>query len=330
MNPAATDHKRALDVPDIAPVTLRSRHLLGIDGLDAGEISLILDTAEAMKEIGTRSVKKVPTLRGRTVVNLFFEPSTRTRTSFEIAEKRLSADTLSIATSMSSVSKGETLLDTVRNLEAMAPDMIVMRHASSGAPHLLARMCRSAIVNAGDGMHEHPTQALLDAFTIREHKDRLSGLKVAIIGDLLHSRVLRSNLLLLKTMGAEVWACGPATLVPVGLDRLAARVTTSVDEAVDGADVVMMLRIQQERMHGHFFPSVREYFSLFGLTVERLRRAASDAIVMHPGPMNRGVEIDSEVADGPGSVILEQVSNGVAVRMAVLYLLAGREAGGEG
>jgi aspartate carbamoyltransferase catalytic subunit len=330
MNTAATDHKPAHDVPDIAPVTLRSRHLLGIDGLDAGEISLILDTAEAMKEIGTRSVKKVPTLRGRTVVNLFFEPSTRTRTSFEIAEKRLSADTLSIATSTSSVTKGETLLDTVRNLEAMAPDMIVMRHASSGAPHLLARMCRSAIVNAGDGMHEHPTQALLDAFTIREHKGRLSGLKVAIIGDLLHSRVLRSNLLLLKTMGAEVWTCGPATLVPVGLDRLAARVTTSVDEAVEGADVVMMLRIQQERMHGHFFPSVREYFSLFGLTVARLRRAASDAIVMHPGPMNRGVEIDSEVADGPGSVILEQVSNGVAVRMAVLYLLAGREAGGEG
>ena len=330
MNTAATDHNPAHDVPDIAPVTLRSRHLLGIDGLDAGEISLILDTAEAMKEIGTRSVKKVPTLRGRTVVNLFFEPSTRTRTSFEIAEKRLSADTLSIATSTSSVTKGETLLDTVRNLEAMAPDMIVMRHASSGAPHLLARMCRSAIVNAGDGMHEHPTQALLDAFTIREHKGRLSGLKVAIIGDLLHSRVLRSNLLLLKTMGAEVWTCGPATLVPVGLDRLAARVTTSVDDAVDGADVVMMLRIQQERMHGHFFPSVREYFSLFGLTVERLRHAASDAIVMHPGPMNRGVEIDSEVADGPGSVILEQVSNGVAVRMAVLYLLAGREAGGEG
>ena len=330
MNTAATDHNPAHDVPDIAPVTLRSRHLLGIDGLDAGEISLILDTAEAMKEIGTRSVKKVPTLRGRTVVNLFFEPSTRTRTSFEIAEKRLSADTLSIATSTSSVTKGETLLDTVRNLEAMAPDMIVMRHSSSGAPHLLARMCRSAIVNAGDGMHEHPTQALLDAFTIREHKGRLSGLKVAIIGDLLHSRVLRSNLLLLKTMGAEVWTCGPATLIPVGLDRLAARVTTSVDEAVEGADVVMMLRIQQERMHGHFFPSVREYFSLFGLTVERLRRAASDAIVMHPGPMNRGVEIDSEVADGPGSVILEQVSNGVAVRMAVLYLLAGREAGGEG
>jgi aspartate carbamoyltransferase catalytic subunit len=312
-----------------APAALRSRHLLGIDGLDASEITLILDTADAMKEIGTRSVKKVPTLRGRTVVNLFFEPSTRTRTSFEIAEKRLSADTLSIATATSSVTKGESLLDTVRNIEAMAPDMIVMRHASSGAPHLLARLCRSAIVNAGDGMHEHPTQALLDAFTIRAHKQRLAGLKVAIIGDLMHSRVLRSNLLLLKTMGADVWTCGPATLIPPGMDRLGARATTSIDAAVEGADVVMMLRIQQERMHGHFFPSVREYFAMFGLTRERLRRAAADVIVMHPGPMNRGVEIDSEVADGPGSVILEQVSNGVAVRMAVLYLLAGREGGGE-
>jgi aspartate carbamoyltransferase catalytic subunit len=330
MNPAASErHVEA--VPEVAPATLRSRHLLGIDGLDAGEITLILDTAEAMKEIGTRSVKKVPTLRGRTVVNLFFEPSTRTRTSFEIAEKRLSADTLSIATATSSVTKGESLLDTVRNIEAMAPDMIVMRHSSSGAPHLLARMCRSAIVNAGDGMHEHPTQALLDAFTIREHKKRLAGLKIAIIGDLLHSRVLRSNLLLLKIMGAEVWTCGPATLIPVGLDREGARTTTSIDEAVEGADVVMMLRIQQERMHGHFIPSVREYFSLFGLTRARLQRAAGDVIVMHPGPMNRGVEIDSEVADGPGSVILEQVSNGVAVRMAVLYLLAGRDGlGGEG
>ena len=219
-----------------------------------------------MKEIGGRAIKKVPTLRGRTVVNLFFEPSTRTRTSFEIAEKRLSADTLSIATATSSVTKGETLLDTVRNLEAMAPDMIVMRHASSGAPHLLARMCRSAIINAGDGMHEHPTQALLDAFTIREHKGRLAGLKVAIVGDLLHSRVLRSNVLLLNKMGAEVWACGPATLMPPGLERLGARPTTSIDEAVEGADVVMMLRIQHERMHGHFFPSVREYFALFGMT----------------------------------------------------------------
>jgi aspartate carbamoyltransferase catalytic subunit len=316
-------------VPDVAPATLRSRHLLGIDGLDEREITLILDTAVAMKEIGTRSVKKVPTLRGRTVVNLFFEPSTRTRTSFEIAEKRLSADTLSIATATSSVTKGESLLDTVRNIEAMAPDMIVIRHASSGAPHLLARMCQSAIVNAGDGMHEHPTQALLDAFTIREHKKRLAGLKVAIIGDLLHSRVLRSNLLLLRTMGAEVWACGPATLLPPGIEGLGAHVTSRIEDALEGADVVMMLRIQQERMHGHFIPSTREYFSLFGLTRERLRLAAPDAIVMHPGPMNRGVEIDSEVADGPGSVILEQVSNGVAVRMAVLYLLAGREAGGE-
>ena len=304
---------------------LKSKDLLGIAGLDAGEITLILDTAEAMKEVGARTIKKVPTLRGRTVVNLFFEPSTRTRTSFEIAEKRLSADTLSIATATSSVSKGETLADTVRNLEAMSPDMIVMRHASSGAPHLLSRICRSAIINAGDGMHEHPTQALLDAFTIREHKRRLRGLKVTIIGDLLHSRVLRSNVLLLNTMGAEVWLCGPATLMPAGLERFGVRATTSIDEAVDGADVVMLLRIQQERMHGHYFPSIREYFTLFGMTPERLRRAKDDVIVMHPGPMNRGVEIDSAVADGPYSVILEQVANGVAVRMAVLYLLAGRE-----
>ena len=307
-----------------ATATLTSRHLLGIAGLEAGEITLILDTAVAMKEIGRRAIKKVPTLRGRTVVNLFFEPSTRTRTSFEIAEKRLSADTLSIATATSSVTKGESLIDTVRNLEAMAPDMIVMRHASSGAAHLLARTCRSAIINAGDGMHEHPTQALLDAFTIREHKGRLARLKVAIVGDLLHSRVLRSNVLLLNTMGAEIWACGPATLMPAGFDRFGVRATTSVAEAVEGADVVMMLRIQHERMHGHFIPSVREYFSLFGLTRDRMRLAAPDAIVMHPGPMNRGVEIDSEVADGPCSVILEQVANGVAVRMAVLYLLSGR------
>jgi aspartate carbamoyltransferase catalytic subunit len=308
---------------------LQSRHLLGITGLGADQITLILDTAEAMKEIGTRTVKKVPTLRGRTVVNLFFEPSTRTRTSFEIAEKRLSADTLSIATATSSVTKGESLIDTVRNIEAMAPDMIVMRHASSGAPHLLARICRSSIINAGDGMHEHPTQALLDAFTIRQRKQRLAGLKVAIVGDLMHSRVLRSNIQLLNTMGAEVWACGPATLIPRDLARFGVRVSTVVDEAVEGADVVMMLRIQHERMHGHFIPSVREYFTLFGMTKERLRRAKDDVIIMHPGPMNRGVEIDSEVADGPYSVILEQVANGVAVRMAVLYLLAGGPAEAE-
>ena len=306
-----------------AGATLRSRHLLGISGLQADEVTLILDTAEAMKEIGRRPIKKVPTLRGRTIVNLFFEPSTRTRTSFEVAEKRLSADTLSVAAATSSVTKGETLLDTVRNLEAMAPDMIVMRHGSSGTPHLLARTCQSAIINAGDGMHEHPTQALLDAFTIREHKQRLAGLKVAIVGDLLHSRVFRSNALLLNTMGADVWACAPSTLMPAGFERFGVRGTTSVDEAIEGADVVMMLRLQHERMHGHFIPSVREYFTLFGLTPERLRRAKPDVIVMHPGPMNRGVEIDSDVADGPYSVILEQVANGVAVRMAVLYLLAG-------
>ena len=318
-----------LTAPAVASPRLRSRHLLGIAGLDEHEITLILDTAEAMKEVGARAIKKVPTLRGRTVVNLFFEPSTRTRTSFEIAEKRLSADTLSIAVATSSVTKGETLADTVRNLEAMSPDMIVMRHASSGAPHLLARICRSAIINAGDGMHEHPTQALLDAFTIREHKRRLRGLKVAIVGDLLHSRVLRSNVLLLGTMGADVWLCGPATLMPAGVGRFGVRSTTSIDEAVEGADVVMLLRIQQERMHGHFFPSIREYFTLFGMTPERLRLAKDDVIVMHPGPMNRGVEIDSAVADGPYSVILEQVANGVAVRMAVLYLLAGQGAEGQ-
>jgi aspartate carbamoyltransferase catalytic subunit len=308
---------------------LRARHLLGIADLEPGEIEEILDTAEAMKEIAARPIKKVPTLRGRTVVNLFFEPSTRTRTSFEVAEKRLSADTLSVAVAMSSVTKGETLVDTVRNLEAMAPDIIVMRHSSSGAPHLLARLCRSTIVNAGDGMHEHPTQALLDAFTIREHKKRLQGLKVAIVGDLLHSRVLRSNVQLLGKMGADVWACGPPTLMPRDLPRFGVTATTSIVAAVERADVVMMLRIQHERMHGHYIPSTREYFALFGLTPERLRGAKEDVIIMHPGPMNRGVEIDSDVADGPYSVILEQVSNGVAVRMAVLYLLAGHEAGGD-
>jgi aspartate carbamoyltransferase catalytic subunit len=307
--------------------TLKSRHLLGIAELDPAEIDLVLETAHAMKEVGARPIKKVPTLRGRTIINLFFEPSTRTRMSFELAEKRLSADTLGMTSAGSSVVKGETLADTARTLEAMSPDMIVMRHGASGAPHQLARICKSSIINAGDGMHEHPTQALLDAFTMLERKGRLAGLRVAIVGDLAHSRVLRSNALLLTRMGAEVRACGPATLVPAGLDRLGVRVTTSLDDAVDGADVVMMLRVQHERMHGLFLPSVREYFTLFGLTPARLARAAPDAIVMHPGPMNRGVEIDSEVADGPWSVILDQVANGVAVRMAVLYLLAGGEEG---
>ena len=299
------------------------KDLLGIDDLTRDEIYLVLETAEAMREIGQRPIKKVPTLRGKTVVNLFYEPSTRTRTSFEIAEKRLSADTLSVPVAASSVLKGETLADTALNIEAMAPDMIVLRHASSGAGHLLSRICRSRIINAGDGMHEHPTQALLDAFTIREHKGRIDGLKVAIVGDLLHSRVLRSNVLLQTKLGADVWACGPSTLVPRGLERFGVHVTTAIDEVVADADVIMMLRIQQERMDGAFVPSLREYFNTFGMTAARVSRAKPDVIIMHPGPMNRGVEIASDVADGPYSVILEQVANGVAVRMAVLYLLAG-------
>jgi aspartate carbamoyltransferase catalytic subunit len=302
--------------------SLRRKDLLGIADLDPDEIALVLDTAEAMKEIGARPIKKVPALRGKTVVNLFFEPSTRTRTSFEIAEKRLSADTLNIAIASSSVVKGETLADTALNLEAMSPDMIVLRHSSSGACHLLSRICRSAIINAGDGMHEHPTQALLDAFTIREHKKRLKGLKVAVVGDLLHSRVLRSNIHLLTKMGAEVWVCGPPTLMPADIGRFGVRATSVVEDAVHDADVIMLLRIQLERMEGAYFPSLREYFTIFGMTEARLRLARPDAIIMHPGPMNRGVEIASEVADGPYSVILEQVANGVAVRMAVLHLLA--------
>ncbi len=312
-------------VADTPPklTALRRKDLLGIADLIPEEIALILDTAEAMKEVGSRPIKKVPALRGKTVVNLFFEPSTRTRTSFEIAEKRLSADTLSVAIGTSSVVKGETLADTALNLEAMSPDMIVLRHSSSGACHLLARICKSAIVNAGDGMHEHPTQALLDAFTIRERKGKLAGLKVAIVGDLLHSRVLRSNVHLLTKMGAEVWVCGPPTLIPNEIHRFGVRITYNVDEAVRDADVVMLLRIQLERMEGAYFPSLREYFHVFGMTEARLRKAKPDAIIMHPGPMNRGVEIASEVADGPYSVILDQVANGVAVRMAVLYLLAG-------
>jgi aspartate carbamoyltransferase catalytic subunit len=305
------------------PTSLGTKHLLSIADLTRDEITLVLDTAEAMREIARRPIKKVPPLRGRTVVNLFYEPSTRTRTSFEVAEKRLSADTLNIAVAASSVLKGETLIDTAKNLEAMRPDVIVLRHPSSGAPYLLARHCRSRIVNAGDGMHEHPTQALLDAFTIREHKGHIEGLKIAIIGDLLHSRVLRSNVLLLTKLGADVWVSGPSTLVPTAIDRHGVRVAARVEEAIEGADAIMMLRIQQERMQGAFFPSLREYFTVFGLTAERARRAKPDVIIMHPGPINRGVEIASEVADGPYSVILEQVANGVAVRMAVLYLLAG-------
>src|SRR5436305_7395717 len=245
----------------------------------------MLDTSEAMREIGERPIKKVPTLRGKTVVNLFYEPSTRTRTSFEIAEKRLSADTLNVAVAASSVLKGETLVDTEMNIEAMAHDMIVLRHASSGACHLLTRICRSRIINAGDGMHEHPTQALLDAFTIRQHKQRIDGLKIAIVGDLLHSRVLRSNVLLLTMLGADVWISGPPTLVPAGIERFGVHVSANIDEAVAGADVIMMLRIQQERLHGAFIPSLREYFTTFGMTQERVARAKPDVIIMPPGPM---------------------------------------------
>ncbi len=325
MSPPANLNPTVAREPVAVPSRLRSKHLLSIADLTADEIQLILDTAEAMREIGRRPIKKVPTLRGKTVVNLFFEPSTRTRTSFEIAEKRLSADALNVAASTSSVVKGETLADTARNLEAMAPDMLVVRHGSSGACQLLAQLGSSRIINAGDGMHEHPTQALLDAMTIRDHKGSCAGLKVTIIGDLAHSRVLRSNILLLKTLGADVWVSGPTTLMPAGIERFGVTATTSVDDAISQADVVMMLRIQLERMRGHFFPSLREYFHLFGMTRERLSLAKDDVIVMHPGPLNRGVEIASDVADGPDSVILEQVANGVAVRMAVLYLLAGIE-----
>ena len=301
-------------------------HLLGIEPIDREAIELILDTAESFKEISTRTIKKVPTLRGRTVVNLFFEPSTRTRSSFEIAEKRLSADSLNFSASTSAVLKGETLIDTVRNLEAMSPDLFVIRHANAGAAAMLTRVSDAAVVNAGDGAHEHPTQALLDAFTIREHKKAIDGLRVAIIGDIAHSRVVRSNILLLNKMGASVVICGPSTLLPPHAAALGVEATTSVEQALDGADVVMMLRVQLERMKLSLFPSAKEYFRLFALTRERVKLAREDAIIMHPGPMNRGVEIASEVADGPRSVILEQVTNGVAVRMAVLYLLIG---GGE-
>ena len=300
------------------------RHLLDIESLTLPELESYLVSAQQFVEVSERDIKKVPALRGKTIINLFLEASTRTRTSFEIAAKRLSADAINISAQGSSVSKGETLIDTARTLEAMTPNAIVIRHRDSGAAALLAKHTSTAsIINAGDGQHEHPTQALLDAFTIRQHKKTIPGLKVAIVGDLLHSRVLRSNVLLLTKLGAHVYVSGPPTLVPRGIEHLGVTVCASVDEAVRDADVVMMLRIQQERMQGAYFPSLREYFNLFGMTEERVRKAQPDVIIMHPGPMNRGVEIASEVADGPYSVILEQVANGVAVRMAVLYLLAG-------
>jgi aspartate carbamoyltransferase catalytic subunit len=309
--------------PGSRPPPFSKKDLLDIESVSADDIRLVLDTAESMREINQRAIKKVPTLRGKLVANLFFESSTRTRFSFEIAERRLSADSIAFSQAGSSVSKGETLLDTAKNLMAMAPDAIVIRHHRSGAPHMLARELPCAVINAGDGTHEHPTQALLDAFTIRRAKGTLSGLKVAICGDVAHSRVARSNLALLAKMGGSVTLCGPRTLLPVEIEKTGARVVTRIEEAVEGADVIMVLRVQKERGGGLGFPSDREYFDIFGLTPERRRLAKKDAIVMHPGPMNRGVEIDSAVADGPDSVILEQVENGVAVRMSVLYLLIG-------
>jgi aspartate carbamoyltransferase catalytic subunit len=303
---------------------LRSRHLLGIEPLDRDEIHLILDTAESMAEVGRRDIKKVPALRGRMVVNLFFEASTRTRFSFETAEKWLSADSLNFAAKDTSVEKGESLLDTARNLEAMSPDFLVIRHSSPGVPHFLAAHLKTRVINAGDGAHEHPTQGLLDALTIRQRKGRFEGLKVAVVGDIAHSRVVRSNVWCLTKLGARVVVCAPPTLLPVGIEEMGVEATTDFDSALEGADVVMMLRVQIERGGGAAFPSAREYFARYGLTRERLRLARPDAIVMHPGPMNRGVEISSDIADDPHiSVILSQVSNGVAVRMAVLYLLAG-------
>jgi aspartate carbamoyltransferase catalytic subunit len=299
------------------------KHILGIEQLSREDIMQILDTAESFKEINSREIKKVPTLRGQTIINLFFEASTRTRTSFEIAGKRLSADTVNIAASSSSVVKGETLEDTAQNLEAMLPDIIVMRHSASGAPHYLAERLNCSIINAGDGAHEHPSQALLDLFTMREKKGRLAGLKVAIIGDITHSRVVRSNLYALNKVGAEVRLAGPGTMVPSGIEKLGAKVFTNIDDAIRDADVVMMLRIQLERQGNTMLPSLREYSRFYGLNPNNLKLAKPDALVMHPGPMNRGVEISSMVADGPQSVILDQVENGVAVRMALLYLVSG-------
>ncbi len=302
---------------------LKSRHLLGLEGMRRGEITLILNTAERFKEILSRPIRVVPTLRGVTVVNLFYEPSTRTRISFELAEKRLSAEVVSFSASTSSARKGETLKDTVRNIEAMKTDMVVVRHQASGVPYFLTQCLSSSIINAGDGAHEHPTQALLDMLTIREKYGKIKGLKVVIVGDIKFSRVARSNIWGLTTMGAEVAVCGPTTLLPVEVEKMGVKVYSDLDRALEGADVVMVLRIQLERQKGGLLPSLREYTNRFGITKERLKGLSEDFTIMHPGPINRGVEITPEVADGPHSVILDQVTNGVAVRMAVLYLLSG-------
>ena len=303
-------------------MSLSSKDLLGIKGMAADEIKLILDTAATFKDVSERDIKKVPTLRGKTVINLFYEASTRTRTSFELAGKRLSADVINISTSTSSVVKGETLLDTARNIEAMKCNIIIVRHSCSGAPEFLSTRLKSSVINAGDGFHEHPTQALLDMFTIREKLGKLEGLTIAIVGDIAHSRVARSNIYGLTKMGAKVRVCGPPTMVPPGLENMGAKVYYDMDKAVEGADVVMMLRLQLERQAAGLFPGVREYARLYGLNKTRLERAGKNVVVMHPGPMNRGVEIASEVADDE-SVILDQVTNGVAVRMAVMFLLSG-------
>jgi len=302
------------------------RHLLGIEPLSAAEVETILDLGERFLEIAERPIKKVPTLRGKTVINLFLEASTRTRTSFEIAAKRLSADAVNISGSGSSTTKGETLLDTARNLDAMSPDVVVVRHSQAGAADMLAKQLRAGVVNAGDGAHEHPTQALLDCSTIRAHKGKLAGLEVAICGDIRHSRVARSNIWALTKLGAHVRVAAPRTLLAPGLTEMGASVHERLEPALEGADVVMMLRIQKERMGGGLFPNTREYSRYFGLNLRRLELAKPEAIVMHPGPLNRGVEIDPAVADGPRAVILDQVARGVAIRMAVLYLLAGGEA----
>ena len=304
-------------------VSSLGKDLVGLEDLSGDQIISILDTAEPFKEISERRIKKVPVLRGKTIVNLFFEASTRTRVSFEFAEKRLSADTVNIAASGSSVVKGETLVDTARNLEAMRIDMVVMRHGSSGAARFLAERIPSSVINAGDGQHEHPTQALLDLLTIRDHMGRIEGLRVCIVGDVLHSRVARSNIYGLLKLGAEVAVCGPPTLVPPAIQELGVTVFTQIEEAIEWAGVLNVLRLQLERMHGGFVPSLREYNRIWGVSSQRLAAAPRDVLVLHPGPMNRGVEIDSDVADGPHSVILNQVTNGVAIRMAVLYLLAG-------
>ncbi len=302
---------------------LAKKDILDMESLSVGEIQYILDTAETLKEISTRPIKKVPTLRGKTVIHFFYEPSTRTKTSFEIAAKRLSADTVSISASTSSIVKGETLVDTAKNLEAMNPDAIIIRHRAAGAPHILARLSRASVINAGDGMHAHPTQALLDMMTVREKRGRLAGLRIAIIGDVAHSRVARSNIVGFIKMGAKVVLAGPATMMPIGVETLGARVTYHVQEAIKDADVVMVLRIQKERQQAFVFPSEREYAQCYGLTQEKLAGAKENVLIMHPGPINRGIEISPEVAEGPYSVILEQVANGVAIRMALLFLLLG-------